>query len=92
MKTEQFELKADDPKPESEPVSRVCGTCRHYRPKRNSETGRILPSYPGDCAWKPPTYDMPLAVIRAIGPFPPIVYRVAVRKDTDATSCKCWTP
>lgn len=92
MKTEQFELKADDPKPESEPVSRVCGTCRHYRPKRNSETGRILPSYPGACAWNPPTYDMPLAVIRAIGPFPPIVYRVAVRKDTDATSCKCWTP
>lgn len=28
-----------------------CGTCKHYEPTRNKDTGRILPSKPGTCAY-----------------------------------------
>jgi len=77
-------------KPDS-PQQKVCGSCAWYEAKRGP-TGRVLRSHAGRCTWNPPSYDMPLAVIRAIGPFPPIVYRVAMFKDTNAETCKCWKP
>ncbi len=37
-------------------TDRSCKTCTHYRPTRSADTGRVLPSQPGACAWEPPPW------------------------------------
>lgn len=33
-----------------------CGTCQHYTPQRNRETGRVLRAEPGRCGWRPASW------------------------------------
>ena len=33
-------------------TDRRCGTCRHYLPARNPDTGRVLPSQAGECRYE----------------------------------------
>ena len=47
-----------------------CGTCRHYVPERNPDTGRSLPSRNGECAFEvvvtsPLPYGVSVQVYRA---------------------------
>lgn len=36
-----------------------CGTCKHYEPERNPETGRLLPSLQGRCVYEVKWQDLP---------------------------------
>jgi hypothetical protein len=74
----------------SEP--RHCGDCVHYRPIINRDTGRVLPSKGGMCAWKAKVI-WPMSVLRdsAWGiDKEPIIPKCDVRRWTKADACKCW--
>ena len=77
-------------KPDS-PQQKVCGTCAWYEAKRGP-TGRVLRSHAGRCTWPIPTFDLPISIIRGHGPLLPVMHRVAMFKDTNAETCKCWKP
>lgn len=36
-----------------------CGNCIYFQPARNENTGRVCPSRPGECTWRPPDIVFP---------------------------------
>ncbi|SER38500.1 hypothetical protein [Giesbergeria anulus] len=40
-----------------------CGTCKHFRPTKNPETGKALPSQLGKCAYPVRWPDLPQAYV-----------------------------
>lgn len=75
-----------------------CGTCRHYDPSRNPETGRIRPSEGGRCWWVHPAQDDPLpSCMRDVwrrGEEPRLGHKLALGRTRctahTGTDCKCW--
>lgn len=48
----------------------MCGNCKHYKPCRNPDTGRILPSQAGVCAYPVKWPELPQAYHYASWPYP----------------------
>ena len=68
---------------------RCCGDCLHYEPARNPDTGRVLPSHPGNCGFVVVLPALPIAYT-LYGP----VRRLEknhVRKGTSAAGCPCYS-
>lgn len=71
-----------------------CGTCRHYAPAINSDTGRVLTSNPGDCRWPMPNITYPISYtggssawkpLRSLRWVPYSMYH------NEGKGCPCWS-
>ena len=73
----------------------TCGTCRFYQPARNPDTGRVLPSQPGECGYEVVMPAMPFSMFvwdtarfgRKVRPSRPMKAHV---RPGDGAECECW--
>lgn len=72
------------------PVEQRCGTCIHYQPTRNPDTGRVLPSKAGTCGYPVEWPELPICFRAFWGC--PIVWpsRYEVEPGTLADECAFW--
>lgn len=76
-------------------TEKICGTCKHYEPTRNPDTGRVLPSKHGACGFVVVWPVLPLAYsINAWGGdawLPNKPRPGPIRQTTPADKCPCYS-
>lgn len=72
-------------------IDHRCGTCRHYQPTRNPDTGRVLPSQAGKCTYPVEWPELPICFrAQAWGNEPRWPSRNEVWPGKLANGCAFW--
>lgn len=72
------------------PVEQRCGTCRHYQPTRNPDTGRVLTSKAGSCGYEVRWPELPMCYCDSPWNTPRWPEKHRVWPGEDATKCAMW--